>query len=172
LEPVDTVSGSSCLYNLPNPDSNAAGVSKKNGYTLIELTIVLFILALVLAMALPSFSGFGEKRLKTDARKIASLLRYINDSAISTKETHLLKFDLDRGGISWKDSEGEKQEVVKTLAALETQSKGEVKEGQIILSFGAMGMQENISVHLRDAEEEMTVIFNAISGRAKIRAEP
>ncbi|MEW6214369.1 MAG: prepilin-type N-terminal cleavage/methylation domain-containing protein [Nitrospirota bacterium] len=141
---------------------------KSAGFTLLELIAVIFIISLLLAIVFPSFYGFGEKKLKADAGRIASMLRYLNDSAITTKETHFLKFDLDADTISWKDSDGEKTERFKGLLTLELQSKGEVKEGQVVIFFGSFGIQENITIHLRNEDEEMTVTFNPLSGRAKI----
>ncbi|MBM4137459.1 MAG: prepilin-type N-terminal cleavage/methylation domain-containing protein [Nitrospira sp.] len=140
----------------------------RSGFTLLELITVIFIISLLLAIVFPSFYGFGEKNLKTDARRIASVLRYLNDTAIATKETYFLKFDFDRDTLSWKDSDGERKEGFKTLSSVELQSKGEVKEGQIMILFSSLGIQENITVHLRDKDEEMAVTFNPISGRAKI----
>ncbi|MEW6002262.1 MAG: prepilin-type N-terminal cleavage/methylation domain-containing protein [Nitrospirota bacterium] len=143
----------------------------KGGFTLLEIIIVLLVISLLLAIVLPSFYGLGEKKLKTDARKMASVLRYLNDTAISRKETYSLKFDFEEDTVSWKSPEGEKTEKVKSLFALYLQSKGTVKEGQVLVHFGPLGMQENIAVNLRDGDEAMTITLNALSGRTKIKSE-
>jgi len=82
--------------------------SFKKGFTLLELIVALFIISLVLAVVFPSFAVFGENRLKAEAREMASILRYMNDSASSRKETFVMKFDIDKNKVFWKGPEGEK----------------------------------------------------------------
>jgi general secretion pathway protein H len=140
----------------------------KEGFTLLELVAVVFIISLLTAVVLPSFYGFSDNKLKPEARKMASLLRYLNDSSISTKKTLSLKFDLQESSIVWQGSDGEKTERLKNLSSVELQSKGEIKEGQITVFFGPLGIRENIAIHLKGEKKGMTVTFNSISGRAKI----
>jgi len=142
--------------------------SRHEGFTLLELIVVIFIISLLAAVIFPSFSGLGENRLKSEAKKAASLLRYLNDSAIFTKETYSLKFDLQEGLISWKGPDGEKAEKIKSLAGIRLPSKGEVKEGQVTVFFGPLGIQENIEILLKDKGEGMRVTLNPVSGRVKI----
>jgi len=144
---------------------------RKKGFTLLELMVALFLISLILAIVFPSFSGLQERRLKSEARTIASLLRYLHDNAISTKETTFLKFDLKERVISWEEPEGRKAESFESLEGLNLQSRGEVKEGQIILFFGPLGIQENITVYLREDDQRMRVAFNSVSGRTKIFEE-
>jgi general secretion pathway protein H len=139
-----------------------------DGFTLIELVVVLFIISLTAAIVFPSFYNLGERRIASDANKIASLLRYLNDTAIYAKETYSLKFDLKEGTISWKGPDGEKHEEIKSLSRLYLPSKGQINEGEVTIFFGPLGAAENIEVHLKDKEKDMTVSFSPISGRAKI----
>jgi general secretion pathway protein H len=145
--------------------------SVSDGFTLIELVVVLFIISLTAAIVFPSFYNLGERRITSDANRIASLLRYLNDTAIYTKETYSLKFDLKDGAISWKGPDGEKHEEIKSLSRMYLPSKGEINEGEVTLFFGPLGAAENIEVHLKDKERDMTVSFSPISGRAKISEE-
>jgi general secretion pathway protein H len=139
------------------------------GFTLLELIVVIFVISLLLAILFPSFYGLEERGLVSDARKIASLLRYLNDDAISTKVTYPLKFDLEERTLSWKGPDGEKTEKFESLDSLRLPSKGELKEGQITVFFGPLGIQESIAIHLEDDEEKgMTVTLNSLSGRTKI----
>jgi general secretion pathway protein H len=143
-------------------------MKKISGYTLLELAVVVFIISLLTAIVMPSFFSSGDSRLKADARKMASLLRYLNDSSIYTKKTFSLAFDLEEDSISWRGPDGDKTDKIKTLSSVELQSKGDIKEGQVTVFFGPLGITENISVHLKGDKKGMTVTLNAISGRAKI----
>ncbi len=140
----------------------------RDGFTLLELVVVLFIVSLLAAVVFPSFHSLNGKDLKSDAKRAASLLRHLNDSAISRKETYALRFDLQSGSVSWKGPDGEKSEKIRSLAGVKLSSKGEVKEGEVIVFFGPLGVQEGIELLLTREGEEMRVTLNPASGRVKI----
>jgi prepilin-type N-terminal cleavage/methylation domain-containing protein len=137
------------------------------GFTLLELLVVLFVLSLVFALVLPNFA-IKEGRIKNDARKIASILRYMNETAALKKQTLQMKFDLDERVLSWEAQDGRKTQEVQGLRAVEIHSRGMVKEGELIVFFGPQGLDEHLWVYLRHDDKEMTVAFNPISGRARI----
>lgn len=139
----------------------------KAGFTLLELAVVVFIISLMAALVFPAFFN-SDNKLRSDARKMASLLRYLNDNAISAKETYPLKFNIGEEELSWKGPDGEKTEKVRTLAGVDLQSKGELKKGEVTVFFGPLGIREYLALHLREDEKEMTVSINPVSGRVKI----
>ena len=141
------------------------------GVTLLELIAVLFILSVVTAFVLPSFSGFGTSALKSEAREIASLLNYLNDSAISRKETFFIKFRLDENAIVWQEPDGTKSKQVQDMTGVTTQSTGKVSTGEVIVFFEPLGIRENLAVHLLKGDREMTVTLNHISGKVKIKED-
>lgn len=141
------------------------------GFTLLELIVVMFIVSLVMALVLPSFSGFGENKLKSEAREMASILRHMNDSAESRKETFLMRFDLDEGTVYWKGPDGEKTRRFDDITGVTTQSTGRVSKGEIILFFEPLGIRENLSVHMSKGDKEMAITLNHLSGKVKIKDE-
>jgi general secretion pathway protein H len=145
-----------------------AGISSNPGFTLLELIVVLFVVSLIAAVVLPSFAGFGESKLKSEAREIASVLRYVSDSAGSRKETLQMKFDLDKNLISWKEPEGDKTRKFDDMTGITTQSLGRVSNGELIFFFEPLGVRENLSVHIGKGDKNMTVTLNHLSGRVKI----
>jgi len=141
---------------------------RQRGFTLLELTIVIFIIALLAGIVFPSFRGLSERQLSSDARRTASLLQYLSDSAMASKETYSLDFDLQKSSVSWKGPDGDKTESLKTLSGVDLQSKGLTREGLVTVFFGPAGITEYIEILLKDDEKGMRVTFNPISGRAKI----
>lgn len=66
-----------------------------SGFTLLELIVVLFILALATAMVAPRFTrSFGQLRLKAAARDVAALCRFARTQAITNQA--VLEVVLDR----------------------------------------------------------------------------
>jgi len=155
---------------LPNPPPSRARAGV-GGFTLLELIVVMFIISLVMALILPSFSGFGENKLKSESREMASILRYMNDSAASRKETFLMKFDLDEGTVYWKGPDGEKTKKFDDITGVTTQSRGRVSNGEVIVFFEPLGIQENLSVHMSKDKKDMTITLNHLSGKVKIKDE-
>jgi len=151
------------ISNLLSPISGS-----KNGFTLLELIMVIFIVCLVLAVSLPSFTGIAESRLTSEAKRIASIIRYLNDSALSTKETLQMKITFDNKTIRYTGPEGEQAEVFDALSGIELQSKGMISEGEVIYFFNPVGTSESFTAHLKDKGPEMTVVFNGMNGRVKI----
>lgn len=142
--------------------------SEAAGFSLLEIIVVIFLISMMLALVIPSFSVVREKKIKSDARRLASVLRYLNDSAISTKETFSLGVDFKEKLIVSNGPEGEKIRRFESLYAVELQSKGMVSEGELIIFFGPLGASEAFSFFLKDEGAAMTVVFNPLSGRVKV----
>ena len=81
--------------------------SKKNGFTLIELMIVLSILALVAAVAIPSFSSFiAKNRVSTKTDEVVSLLSHAKSMSVTQRATYAVYFS-DSGVASVAKKGGE-----------------------------------------------------------------
>ncbi len=138
------------------------------GFTLLELIVVIFVVSVVLALVLPSFTGIGESRISSEAKRLASIVRYLNDNAISTKETIQMKINLSDRAVSYTGPDGEKAERFGDISAIDLQSKGTVSEGEVTVFFGPLGAQESFSIYLGAGDSRMTVSFNSVSGKVKI----
>jgi general secretion pathway protein H len=70
-------------------------LSRRAGFTLLELVVVLFILALITALVAPAFSrSFGQAQLKAATRDLAALFRFARTEAITSQG--VLEVVLDR----------------------------------------------------------------------------
>jgi len=141
---------------------------KASGFTLLELLVVIFILSLVLAVSFPSFTGIGESRIKADAKRLGSIVRYLNDSALSTKNTLHLKVVFADKTVSYNGPDGKKSERFDSLSGIDLQSKGLLSEGEIIIFFSPLGASESFTMRLKDDKADMSVAFNNTSGRVRI----
>ncbi|MFQ5893126.1 MAG: prepilin-type N-terminal cleavage/methylation domain-containing protein, partial [Nitrospinota bacterium] len=71
-------------------------LSDEKGLSLFELIIVLLIIGLVAALSAPAIHhGWQNLQVKRAATSLAALLRYAHRQAILTKETHIVRIDLD-----------------------------------------------------------------------------
>ncbi len=70
---------------------------KQSAFTLIELTVVLFIILIVLALVIPRLMDLTSVELRTSAQRMASTIRYVYaKSAFSQGITYRIKFDLTK----------------------------------------------------------------------------
>ncbi len=65
------------------------------GFTLLEIAVVIFIMALVMSLAMPYFGGFQGEQLKSEARRLAGRATYLYDQAATQKVIYRMTFDLD-----------------------------------------------------------------------------
>ena len=72
-----------------------AETSRKGGFTLIELILVMALLTVVMALAAPQLSGFFKGRsLDSEARRFVSLTRYAQSRAVSEGAPMVLWIDV------------------------------------------------------------------------------
>lgn len=138
------------------------------GVTLIEIIAVLFIVSLVVAIIFPSFEIFSENKLKSEAREIGSILKYLNEGASSSKETFAIVFNFDERTLIWNEKEGERKKKFEDISGVETQSNGLVNKGELTLFFPPTGIQQNVIVHLNKDEKKIMVSLNHLNGKIKI----
>jgi prepilin-type N-terminal cleavage/methylation domain-containing protein len=67
-----------------------------NGFTLIELMVVIVMIAIMAGMAVPSFVQWRQNLLyRETARDVVSILREARARAISNNRQHRVEFDID-----------------------------------------------------------------------------
>lgn len=160
-------------YELTNHFGSGA---THHGFTLLELLVVIFIVSLFLAVSVPSFTGMESNEMKSEAKRIASILRYLNDTAMAKKETMNLTVDFEDNSFTYTTEEGEKKEGVKYLMSLFLETKGEIRSGKVKITFTPLGAGEFMMFYLSETNSSLinhnsspiTVELNPLSGRVKI----
>ncbi len=69
-------------------------MNSRNGLTLIELTVILLIIGLVMAVAMPSFVNLlRSTRTGVAARKLTGYMKYVRDKAVRENREFTMVFD-------------------------------------------------------------------------------
>ena len=80
--------------------------SHRNGFTLIEIIIVVVILSIAAMAAIPMMSSASSVQIRSAANLIAADLEYAKSMAISRGQNYIVKFDADNDSYGiYKDGE-------------------------------------------------------------------
>jgi|GEM_PF-1503517 len=136
------------------------------GFTLIEIIVVIFILSISLAIVFPSINT--KRSLNSEAKRLASILRYLLDNAITKKETFTLTVKFPERVLIYETSEGKREERFPDLENVQT-SKDTIRENSsITIFFYPTGVKDLFTFVLKNEKEEYLVKINPVSYRVKI----
>ncbi len=130
---------------------------------------MIFILGLTLLLVFPSVRI--RNNLKSEATRLASILRYLNDTSITTKNPLRLKVYLEDKRIQYETTEGVKEDRFPHLDYLETPSRGIMRDSEVELIIKPSGVREEIRFSLFDIDERYYVILNPFSNRVVVKRD-
>jgi prepilin-type N-terminal cleavage/methylation domain-containing protein len=153
-------------------------IASSEGFTLLELLVVIILLGGVLLLALPRFTDTGEVYLKTDSSRVSSYIRFLNEASATKKVYYRISFDLGLGEIRAEYSRDGSEYIadsdpsVRRLKLREgvamedivTPATGKVNSGVLTVVFAPSGTVDPFTLHLRSAKKFFTLTFNPYSG--------
>lgn len=157
-------------------------MTKQSGFTLIELTVVVVILALFTLLTVPLFSATGTSKLEYSGRRLSGTIKYLfNESALTGKE-HRLIYNLDKGSYRGKIVEATGEVVDITGIGSESGLAGDVRfrdiqlpgrgtftAGEVTVRFHPSGWVEESGLHLVDGRDnQLTLHVMPLTGTCEI----
>jgi general secretion pathway protein H len=160
-----------------------AARSTNRGFTLIEMMVVIIIISLVAAIVIPLLPSTDTSNLRDTARQLSTVIRYLGDRAVMTKNRYRIKLNLtDNTLVINKIDNGE--EVTPedpffsrkfiadgvSIEDIETPRLGKTGEGVINIDFGVAGLGEFLVIHLKGAKgDHFTVTALPYGGKVEVR---
>jgi general secretion pathway protein H len=155
------------------------------GYTLVELTVVVFLIGLMLVLAVPRMEhGILRDDLKVATRRMVGVVREMRDMAVRDQKTYRLHFDLDGNEywVEWEPMTLEEQEEARKRASalpgeirvLDIYLRGVGKRdmGEAVIHFTKKGYMEQAVIHLGVSEERAhTLVLSPFVGTVKTHDE-
>jgi general secretion pathway protein H len=159
----------------------------ERGFTLLELSVVLFIIGLIITMAMPRLGAIRSVHLKSEARRLAGRASYLYARATADKVVMRLTFDLDTNSYSVSrldpyarqpifvpDAEPGFGPVLMPagvrLRDVTVEGTGTLTRGTANCFFYPEGFVDATTIHLiDDSGTVFTLSFNPLTGRVAIQ---
>jgi prepilin-type N-terminal cleavage/methylation domain-containing protein len=163
--------------------SKAGAHHDEQGFTIVELSMVILVLGIVMAAVMPRFTGTLERQhLRSTINGIYGTVRYLQAHAALTKRIYRLTFDLDRQVISvcYFDGEVCRSETSRELRAYAMPADVHVldvvspqgrtiREGEAVTHFHPTGLAEPSIIHLiTNSKQKATLMIEPLAGRVKV----
>jgi type II secretion system protein H len=158
--------------------------NRKKGFTLVELLIVLVVLGLMLALAIPKLGEIGEANLKRSARHLTGMIRFLRDDSQAKKAVYRIKFDIQNSHY-WAEVLTQTSDKTVEFKRYQSVMVDEVSlSGQTTfrdvqvashpddptILFTPNGWVEHALIHLRDGDnKDFTLIVNSLTGNTDLR---
>lgn len=158
----------------------------EHGFTLLELAVVLLIIGLIMAIAMPRFGAFQGAELKSESRRLAARSHYLYEEAGAQKVLLRLNLDLNHGSYfvtrldpfsinpAFTPEKGPAGGVVRLPADLRVrdvwvEGAGLFRTGMVVCEFYPSGTADAAVIHLVDRNGDvMTVGIDPFNGDASI----
>ena len=161
--------------------------SGERGFTLIELSIVILIIAIVARFAIPKLRSITGAELTATTRRLANTTRYLYEEAALRGTVLTLYFDLDRQeywvarsdpetGLPVEDTEPLAKRVRLPpdvrIADVVVPGAGKLSAGLVPTRFYPEGYADRSVIHLGDTEgHAYTLRIDPVRGRAEVFEE-
>jgi general secretion pathway protein H len=153
-----------------------------NGFTLLEITVVLFVFGLLLLLVYPKIQTLTENGLQTASRHLVGTIQYLYHEAMANRQVRRISYDLQGGAYQVQainslgesataTSLGGRVKLPRGVAFQDvvTLHQGKVTEGEAFTQFFPAGLVEKTVIHLKDEDQHViTLDINPLSGRVKV----
>lgn len=156
----------------------------RDGFTLIELVVVAFLISLFAAFAAPRIADIAGVELGASARRLGQTVKYLYEESALRGTIYGLTLDLDRQRISVVKLDPETGEFAEDdellsratelpqnvrLVAVVLPSVGRLEEGVAPIYFYPEGFADRAWIQLADTRDRVvTVVVDPIRGRTEI----
>ena len=157
----------------------AAYGRSKAGFTLIEFTVVIFILALLAAVTVPRLTAFFSKGdIEAFSSKLSTYIEHLRDESIYKKEGFYLQFDHERKSFYVTSVKGKqnREVLMRPLSLPEgieitdfVLGQGDkIYEGEVKIPFFPGGTAQPTLIHVKGRDgKEMTIAISYLARKVK-----
>ncbi|MFZ5861257.1 MAG: pilus assembly FimT family protein [Nitrospirota bacterium] len=172
-----------CHRGAPGDFPGRARIDQSSGFTLIEITIVVFILALMAMLVTPSLHRFAGGDARAASRELTGVASALVQEAVARHTIQRLYYDLDQreywvtvltpvGGVLEESAPvGSKRRLPSDVRFEDvvTAHQGLITSGTAFTQFFPSGATTRTTIHLKDERDaQYTVSINPVTGRVAV----
>ncbi len=166
-----------------NPQISNRQSAVSNGFTLIEIMLVVLIILIVMGVAMPMFSGTsGATRMRDAVRSTIRTARFARSMAILNQADCTLSFATNRITLTGPDGPLADKRIPESIQITDFENlaesrrdrrkKREESEGAKTVLFYASGMNDGFELTLLDDKDRShTIICNPVTGKVTLEEE-
>ncbi len=153
------------------PTSRAGISNSERGFTLLEVSVAIFLVALFTFIVVPSVMLVGEDRLASAARRLAGAVKYHYNEAALSGLRHRLQIDLDTGryGFAVFKPKGDRLELTPVgkrrqlpdgvrIRDIVIAGRGMLSSGETGVDIFPVGWIEETTIHLEQDEDRVLTL--------------
>lgn len=158
------------------------------GFTLLEVTLVLLILAIAIGVVVPRLRDTDRARLESHVRKLAVIVRFLRHEAILNGRTYRLNYSIDEASYWVTSSDGEDEasgfapeegilakpvifpEPIGFADLVLPDTFGEIQEGAGFTDFYPDGYVDLTLMHVGNGQEMYTLFIDSLTGHVSVAA--
>lgn len=162
--------------------------TRAQGFTLLEVTLVLLILAIAIGVVVPRLRDTDRARLESHVRKLAVMVRYLRHEAILNGRTYRLNYSIDEGSYWITSADGDDEassftpeegilakpvvfpEPIAFADLVLPDTFGQIQEGAGFTDFYPDGYVDLTLLHLGNGQEMYTVFVDSLTGHVSVAA--
>jgi general secretion pathway protein H len=172
----------------PSTDRDRSRLRGSAGFTLIDLGLVLIIIGIVITLVVPHFTDQSRAALASQTRKLAAVVRFLQDEAVLNGRVYQLNFDLDQQRYFVTSADGDtdlgggfqrESGILAHDTVLPTNVQiadvnvpmvgGKLSEGVAFAHFYPDGTVDQMVVHLDNGQEAFTLyVPDGFTGHAYV----
>ncbi len=161
--------------------SRSPALSHSHGFSLLELIAVIAVIGVTLAFVLPRFQSLGDRRLESDADRLALLASFIGERAVATRSQYRIHFDLAGAAVRVEASadgreftrvtepvaRGGKLSPGVEIGEVFSPGLGRVSRGEAFVALTSRG-SDPFEVTLLSGGRKAVVSYNPYTGKASL----
>ncbi len=159
---------------------------RKDGFTVLELLIVILIIGAFFFVAVPKFQDLTEVNLKSASRNLSATIKYLYNEAAFKKNIHRLVFDLEAGEYWVESLQGNEYGVIadskrhrlpngvyfKDVVTERTLQRNPLEDENEFILFLPTGFVEPAVIHIyTDSDRYYTLATKPYTGGTKVYDE-